>query len=365
MSEMGCCKKGEAEDSREAKRKTTRLPCPVAEPNVHPEKAAGPKQLMCSLNRAEVEGVKEELSRAGIETETRNSAAAEALGVTGYELWVKREREFTDASNIYTTMQGRSRGAATTASPAAEAGKARSTADPIRDGTDSSQNSGAKEPHSAQGSPAPEPIEQDLAVLQKCIDEMLEFQRDVVAQCVSVRGKTSQLRQVFAEKQAALCNENQERAVAQRRQAEAVTNLQADLQRERSNREDIARQLEEERAKRQESEEQLSKEKQSWHQEGRTQEESLAKAQDKLDLQARLLQTHAAAVLKLKKELAALEEQRLEDRKLVARLREELAAERKTRLAAEREAEAATAESSRSLPSLLFRRLATKKAPSN
>lgn len=367
MSDSACGKKVEGRDSRETKSKTSRLPCSAAEPTAQQETSAPGRQLLCSLNRAEVQAIREELSRAGIETETRNNATAEALGVTGFELWVKLERDFADAASLYAKIQARSRGGSSSVSSAiAPAEKSRSAVEaPVLEKSGDS-SAGAHERRCGTASQVPaDPLEKDIAALEKRIEEMLEFQRDVVAQCVAVRGSTTQLRQAFTEKQASAFLENEKRAVAQRRQAEMVTSLEADLDRERLDRQQLTTQLEEARTKCQECEELLASEKENRHEQGKSQEESLVKAQDKLDLQARLLQTHAAAVLKLRKELAALEGQRLEDRQLVSKLREELAAERKTRLAAEREAEAALAEKSRSLPSLLFRRLTPKKAQSN
>ena len=62
-------------------------------------------RLMCSQSRAEIEAVKDELTKAGIATETRNNPMAEALGVNGLELWVQDERDFFNAANLFARMQ--------------------------------------------------------------------------------------------------------------------------------------------------------------------------------------------------------------------------------------------------------------------
>src|SRR6516164_9190563 len=62
-------------------------------------------RLMCSQNKAEVEAVKKELLKAGIESETRKHSLAESFGVNAVELWVQDERNFFDAANVIARMQ--------------------------------------------------------------------------------------------------------------------------------------------------------------------------------------------------------------------------------------------------------------------
>src|SRR5262252_2247769 len=62
-------------------------------------------RLMCTGNENDVADVKNELLKAGIPAETRRHPIAEALGVTGVELWVENEQDFHDASEIYARLQ--------------------------------------------------------------------------------------------------------------------------------------------------------------------------------------------------------------------------------------------------------------------
>ncbi len=314
---------------------------------------------MCSPKRAEVEAVKDELSRAGIVTEIRNNPTAEALGVTGIELWVKHERDFPEAANLYTKMQARSRGCSLDHSPRLQkgAGKPPGAVDGPQVEKDKVRPPGVDSTQASD--PRLNKLEEDTAFLEKQLEEMLDFQKEVVAQCIAVRCKTRELHQALADVQAALCVENEKRAAAQEKQDEEVSALQGALQRERLDHEESELELQCERTKREQAEEQLGNSK--------THEESLKKAQEKLEVQARLLQTHAAAVLRLRKEIEVLESQREEEKRSCFRLREDVAAERKARIAAEQRAEdPANAQRSLRLPSLFFRRLSTgKKEQSN
>ena len=64
-------------------------------------------RLMCSKDREQVELVKRELSRVGIQTEIRSNPLAAALRVARLELWVPDERDFPMASQLYAQMEER------------------------------------------------------------------------------------------------------------------------------------------------------------------------------------------------------------------------------------------------------------------
>ena len=59
---------------------------------------------------AEIEALKNEFFMAGIVAEIRNNPVAEALGISGVELWVQDERDFFTASKLYAEMQDRASG---------------------------------------------------------------------------------------------------------------------------------------------------------------------------------------------------------------------------------------------------------------
>ncbi len=309
---------------------------------------------MCSPNRAEVEALKDELGRAGIVTETRNNPTAEALGVTGIELWVKHEKDFSEAATLYAKMQAHSPGRPLDHSPKPQ--KPSGAVELPQVEPDKGRPLDVDPAHASE--PRLHKLEEDTAFLEKQLEEMLDFQKEVATQCLAVRSKTRELRQALTDTHAALCVENEKRAAAQKKQAEEVSELQSDLHRERFELEQLEVQLQCERTRREQAEEQLGNSK--------THEESLKKAQEQLELQARLLQTHVAAVLRLRREIETLESQREEEKKSCSKLREDVAVERKARIAAEQRAEnPANTQRPLRLPSLFFGRLSSKRAHSN
>lgn len=64
-------------------------------------------RLMCSRDREQVEFVKRELSRVGIQTEIRSNPLAAALRVSRLELWVPDDRDFKMASQLYAQLEAR------------------------------------------------------------------------------------------------------------------------------------------------------------------------------------------------------------------------------------------------------------------
>ena len=62
---------------------------------------------MCSRDREQVEFVKRELSRVGIQTEIRSNPLAAALRVSRLELWVPDDRDFKMASQLYAQLEAR------------------------------------------------------------------------------------------------------------------------------------------------------------------------------------------------------------------------------------------------------------------
>ena len=91
---------------------------------LQPNAAHWPMRLMCAGHEKEIELVKKELFKAGIASETRRHPIAEALGVSGVELWVQNKQDFSIASRLYTRLQGKAAKAAnsgeTPLSPKAE-----------------------------------------------------------------------------------------------------------------------------------------------------------------------------------------------------------------------------------------------------
>src|SRR5258705_12117859 len=66
-----------------------------------------PLRLMCAGHETEIELGRKDLFKAGIHSETRRHPIAEALGVSGVELWVQNEQDFFNASRVYTRLQGK------------------------------------------------------------------------------------------------------------------------------------------------------------------------------------------------------------------------------------------------------------------
>jgi len=299
-------------------------------------------RLVCSQDPAEIEAVSNALCKAGIVAETRNNPVAEALGISGVELWVMDERDFFNASTLYAEMRdgtsGRCGGA--TAHPQAEVPDLCIARDEPEAGKAERPNRGVNGSNSKHGSePQREELEQASSLLEKEIDEMLEREGGLVAECASLRSKMKELGQALAEERVAFARETESRAAAEREQAEKLSGLQSALECGRA-----------ERAR---AQEQLGRERHEWQQQLKSRDESLKETQEQLDSTSQLLQTQQAAMVELSKEIVALELQRVADEKSLSGAREEAVMEREARLAAEERAEVA-AEAQKSLEKQLL-----------
>ena len=268
---------------------------------------------MFSRNQDEVEIVKNELLKFGINAEIRREHKAEALGVSAVELWVPDGQNFLNASKLYARLKGRSAGSS--GEPATEpqtevAEQPAATAKPP-----------AKQHHSApqavNGADSRHPDEPEReewkeagALLEKGIAEMFRLEGDLRAQCASLRNKVEELSQALAQGQAALDREIESRATAEKAQAERISSAVNLMRRER----------------------------QKWQQQLKSSEDSLKGSEERLLSIARLLQTKEAAAAALKEKIAALELQQQENKVLLSNARAEVLAERQARIAAEESA---------------------------
>ena len=274
-------------------------------------------RLMSSQNQDEVELVKNELLKAGIASETRCHPMAEALGVSGVELWVQDERDFFDASKLYARMQeraaGRSRGAATKAKGEVTEG-CMGVAKP--DGPPYSSSNWDVNGLEAKlaNEPRREELKQASSLLEKGIEEMFLRQSELAGECATLRSQVGELSKALAQAQADLALEGESRTVAERNQAEQISGLVGILERER----------------------------QQWQQQLKSREDSLKNAQEKLDSMSRLLQNQQAAAVDLKEQIVSLELQRDENEISLAKARAEALAEREARIAADERAEKAS-----------------------
>jgi hypothetical protein len=299
-------------------------------------------RVMCSRDRAEIEAVKKEFFKAGIVLETRNNPVAEALGISGIELWVMDERYFFAASKLYAEIAQRTSGrcGGAPAHPQAEAPDLHIGLDEPEAGKadrPSQGVNGSKSKHASE--PQREELAQASTLLEKEIDDMLERERELVAECASLRGKVKELGQALAEGQAAFARETESRAAAEREQAEKLSGLQSALECERA--EGVRAQ------------EQLGRERHEWQQQLKSRDDSLKETQTQLNSKSQLLETQQAATVELRDVIVALELKRDADEKALSGAREEAVKEREARRAAEQRAEVA-AEAQRSLEQQLL-----------
>jgi chromosome segregation ATPase len=187
--------------------------------------------------------------------------------------------------------------------------------------------------------PQREELEQASSLLEKEIDEMLERESGLVADCASLRSKMKELGQALAEGRVAFARETESRAAAEREQAEKLSGLQSVLECER--------------AKRARAEEQFGRERHEWQQQLKSRDDSLKETQNQLDSKSRLLQTQQAAIVELRDRIVALELQRDADEKSLSGAREAAVMDREARRAAEERARVA-AEAQKSLEKQLL-----------
>jgi chromosome segregation ATPase len=285
---------------------------------------------MCSQDPPKIEAVKNAFLAAGIVAETRHNPVAEALGISGIELWVMDERDFFNASKLYAELQDRPSGrcAGATAFPRVEAPDLRADPKELEARRADRPNRGVKGSKSQPASePQREELEQASSLLEKEVDEMLERESGLVAECASLRSKMKELDQALAEGRAAFARETESRAAAEREQAEKLSGLQSALECERA-----------ERAR---AQEQLGRKRYEWQQQLNSRDDALKETQKQLDSKSQLLETQQAAIVDLRDTIVALERQRAADEKSLSGAREEAVMEREARLAAEERARVA------------------------
>jgi hypothetical protein len=271
---------------------------------------------MCSQDQHEVEAVRNELVKAGIPVETRPHPIAQALGVSGLELWVQNERDFFNASKLYARLQDR------VGAPPEPSTIRPSTKGPVRLGTEPQAKAPPPQISPRTGSqvapkPAPQPgrmeLKQASSLLQKGIEEVLLRESELSGECASLRGKVQELKQALAVAQAEVSREVKSREAAERNQTEELTHLVNTLERERK----------------------------EWEQQLKLCEDSMKKAQDQARALSHLLQSQQASSVALKREITGLEIQRDQQEQLLSNARQETVVEREARLAAEQRAGAA------------------------
>jgi chromosome segregation ATPase len=268
---------------------------------------------MCSQDQSEVEAIRKELIKAGIQVETRPHPIAEAFGVSGLELWVQNERDFFNASKLYARLQdrvGESSAPSTTRPPAKAL---------IRSGNEAQTKARSSPREGSQTDPKPVPqsgrmeLKQASTLLQKGIEEVLLRESQLSGECAALRGKVQELTQALAQAQTQASREIKNREAAERTQTEELTHLLNTLDRERK----------------------------EWEQQLKACEDSMKKAQDQAHALSHLVQSQQAASVALKREITGLEVQRDQQEQLLNNARQETMVEREARLAAEQRAGAA------------------------
>lgn len=260
-------------------------------------------RLMCAGHETEIELVKKELFKAGITSETRRHPLAEALGVSGVELWVQNEQDFFNASKVYTRLQGK---APSTPPPTPK--PQISVRQPEKPGPASKDASKVESRPVVQQSCLE--LKEASSLLQKGIEEMLLRESELANACTSLQGKVEELSQALGKAQADVAREIKGREAAERKEAEQVTGLLDTLARERK----------------------------EWQEKLKSSDDSFKNAKEQVTSLSRLLQNQQAAATALKQELAALEIQRDQQERALSEARNETAAEREARVAAEERA---------------------------
>ena len=299
-------------------------------------------RLMCSQNKAEVEAVKKELLKAGIESETRKHSLAESFGVNAVELWVQDERNFFDAANVIARMQvfPRSAPEASLDKPQSE-----SLSRPVAAGEDRCDQVKPQGPGPADSTQVakikPEALAQTSSLLQKEVEELLQCESELSTECVSLRSKLDELEQALAHSQTALRRETENQATLETKRAQQISALQSAFEGERAQRAAAEKLLERERLEHKRVAQQLVQDRQQSQQQLKSADAALQDVLNKLETKAQLLRSHETTFLKLKKEMASLEQERDEGQEFLANANAELALAREARTAAEHRAESA------------------------
>lgn len=287
---------------------------------------------MSSPDPDEVERIKNELSKAGIATETRRHAMAEAFGVPGLELWVQDERDFSTASSILGAIQAT--GPVISAGPAVKAQGEPLEADLPMNEMESERVRPAqtyvKGPDSRDLSkPKAGELEQASSLLAKEIEEILKHESKGATERITLRTRVDELSQALAQAQATLAGEIESRAAAERKHAEIMTNFQSALERARTGHSQM--------------EALLKSERHEFQQQLKLRDDSLEESFKKLEAKCQLVQIHQTALAKLKQDMVSLQHQRDEHEKSLAKALADALLEREARTAAEARAEGAVA----------------------
>ena len=272
-----------------------------------------PMRLMCAGNEKEIEAVRKRLFEAGIVSETRRHPIAQSLGVGGLELWVQNERDFFQASRLYTSLQQKPAGMPTLPAmsiaapkPPASNPKAESPAHPVN----------APAPHvepAKTPTTVPPPrleLKEASSLLQKGIEEILVRESELSGECTALHGKVDELTRALAQAQADAAREIKNREAAAREQAEQITGLVDTLARERR----------------------------EWQEKLKSSDDGLRNAKEQVGSLSLQLQSQQAAVTAIRQDFAALQLQREEQERSLAEARKETIAEREARAAAEERA---------------------------
>ncbi len=195
-------------------------------------------RVMISRDRGQVESVKRELSRAGIQTEIRSNPLAAALRVSRVELWVQNERDFTMASKICAELEARfvERPGATGPDIDAEV-QVIIEEPPPRQPTravDSGQRPRATEPERVVpkiNSAPSDAIEQAALLLEKEIEVLLARETDLEQKCESQQTRVNSLTESAAQLRAQVGREVAAREAVEKKAAQ-MAEAQAALQRE-------------------------------------------------------------------------------------------------------------------------------------
>lgn len=271
---------------------------------------------MCSHDQAEVEAVKNELFRAGIVAESRPNPVADALGVPATELWVQDERDFFDASRLYAEMQDRAAGRIRTPAPRELNPAHQLFIDPPEPELET-YNSPALDPDPVVLDDVPEPRREELkhasSLLERGIEQMFRRESELATECVALHSRLEQLTEELAQQKSLLAREAEARSTLERKQGEKVSALLTTQERERH----------------------------EWRQQLKSRDELIKQAQEKTESASRLLQAEQSAAVALREEMVALRLKEGESDKALTQAREETAAEREARQAADQRAEKA------------------------
>jgi hypothetical protein len=270
-------------------------------------------RLLCGGNEKEIGLVRKKLLDAGIASETRRHPIAESLGVSGIELWVHNERDFFNASRLYTGIQqtsGNSLGTATT-SPKAEISRhSVSGPKPQAEPSSTLPMDVGKADTKTVAQPRRLEFKEASSLLQKSIEEILQCESELEGECASLRAKVEQLTHALSQAQADIGQEIKNREATERKQSEQLTGVLDTIARERR----------------------------EWQEKLKSSDDSLKNAKEQVGSLSRLLETEQEAAEALQQKIVALQLQRDEQERSLCDARKEAAVERDARLAADERA---------------------------